>query len=55
MSEDKEIYFHQQWIGLLQPVGLVVSPPALVKAGASIDRDLSIEWQSIFKELIQFS
>jgi Eco57I restriction-modification methylase/restriction-modification enzyme MmeI-like protein len=31
---DPEIRAHKEWLGLLQPVGLVVSPPALVKAQA---------------------
>ena len=31
---DPEIRVHKDWLGLLQPVGLVVSPPALVKAQA---------------------
>ena len=31
---DPELRVHRDWLGLLQPVGLVVSPPALVKAQA---------------------
>ena len=31
---DPELSVHRDWMGLLQPVGLVVSPPALVKAQA---------------------
>lgn len=31
---DPEIRAHREWLGLLQPVGLVVSPPALVKGQA---------------------
>ncbi len=31
---DPELRIHRDWLGLLQPVGLVVSPPALVKAQA---------------------
>ena len=31
---DPEIQAHKDWLGLLQPIGLVVSPPALVKAQA---------------------
>src|SRR5690606_27718234 len=30
MPIDKETYSHKIWLGLLQPVGLVVSPLALV-------------------------
>ena len=29
---DPELRAHRDWLGLLQPVGLVVSPPAMVKA-----------------------
>ena len=31
---DPELRAHKDWLGLLQPVGLVVSPPALVKSQA---------------------
>jgi hypothetical protein len=31
---DPELSVHRDWMGLLQPIGLVVSPPALVKAQA---------------------
>ena len=34
MARDPEILTHQEWIGYVQPVGLVVSPPALVAAQA---------------------
>src|SRR3954463_11264597 len=34
MPNDPELIAHKQWIGFLQPVGLVVSPPALVAAQA---------------------
>jgi hypothetical protein len=32
MARDNETRTHRAWLGYLQPVGLVVSPPALVKA-----------------------
>ena len=35
---DLETYRHQEWLGLLQPTGLVASAPALIKAQAVIDR-----------------
>ena len=31
-NHDPELRAHKEWLGLLQPVGLVVSPPALIKA-----------------------
>ena len=34
MPRDPELLAHQEWLGYLQPVGLVVSPPALVAAQA---------------------
>ena len=34
MAKDPELLAHQEWLGYLQPVGLVVSPPALVAAQA---------------------
>ena len=42
---DLELYRHKEWLGLLQPVGLVVSPPALIKAQAIIDRGRLVELQ----------
>jgi hypothetical protein len=35
---DPEIAAHQEWIGFVRPTGLVVSAPALVRAGAILDR-----------------
>jgi hypothetical protein len=44
-STDLDILRHQEWLGLLQPVGLVVSPPALIKARAVIDRAKLVDLQ----------
>jgi hypothetical protein len=35
---DPEIIAHLEWIGFVRPTGLVVSAPALVRAGAILDR-----------------
>ena len=35
---DPAIQAHLEWIGYVQPIGLVVSAPALVRAGAILDR-----------------
>src|SRR5207237_4218111 len=35
---DPEIVAHLDWLGFVQPTGLVVSAPALVRAGAILDR-----------------
>lgn len=45
MATDLDILQHKEWLGLLQPVGLVVSPPALVKAQAVIDRGKLVDLQ----------
>jgi hypothetical protein len=37
-KRDPEISTHLEWIGFVRPVGLVVSAPALVRAGAILDR-----------------
>lgn len=37
---DPEREAHKAWLGLVQPVGLVVSPPALVKAGICLDKNV---------------
>src|SRR5271157_5546387 len=34
MARDPELIAHQEWLGYLQPIGLVVSPPALAAAQA---------------------
>lgn len=39
MAKDPEIQAHQEWIGYVQPVGLVVSIPALLEASAYINRN----------------
>jgi hypothetical protein len=35
---DPQIQAHLEWIGFVRPIGLVVSAPALVRAGAILDR-----------------
>ena len=39
MAHDSTAYSHQEWIGYVQPVGVVVSTPALLEAGAAINRN----------------
>lgn len=41
---DSGIRAHQEWLGLIQPVGLVVAPSALVAAQVELDRSLSAKW-----------
>jgi hypothetical protein len=45
---DPEILAHLEWLGFVQPTGLVVSAPALVRAGAILDRR-DIEGQRLLR------
>lgn len=47
MATDHELAVHRDWIGLLQPVGLVVSPPALLAAQAFPDKNILKEQQAL--------
>ena len=40
MAKDPELSAHLEWLGYIQPVGLVVSPPALLQAQAHINRNV---------------
>ncbi len=40
MAYDDPIRIHKEWLGYLQPVGLVVVPTAMVKAGVVVDTNL---------------
>src|SRR5713226_9762773 len=40
MAKDPELRAHQEWLGYVQPVGLVVSPPALLSAQAHINKNI---------------
>lgn len=40
MAKDPELLTHLEWLGYLQPVGLVVSPPALAAAGAFPNKNI---------------
>jgi hypothetical protein len=45
MAKDPEQLAHQQWLGYVQPVGLVVSIPALLAAQAHVNRNIALEHQ----------
>lgn len=45
MAKDPEQLAHQQWLGYVQPVGLVVSIPALLAAQAHVNRNIAPEHQ----------
>jgi hypothetical protein len=46
---DPAILAHSEWLGFVQPTGLVVSAPALVRAGAILDRR-DAEGQRLLRE-----
>ncbi len=52
MARDPELIAHQEWLGYLQPVGLVVSPPALAAAGAYPNKNI-IPDHTRFLELVE--
>jgi hypothetical protein len=39
--EGSELRAHREWIGYVQPVGIVVSPPALLQAQAQVERNIA--------------
>ena len=49
---DPQILRHLEWIGFVQPSGLVVSAPALVRAGAILDRQ-DAEGQRRLRECVE--
>jgi hypothetical protein len=48
---DPEVLAHIEWLGFVRPTGLVVSAPALVRAGAILDRR-DMEGQRLLRELV---
>lgn len=49
MSTPPEIRTHQEWLGFLQPVGLVVSAHALARAGLQPDRNIVAAQQCLLR------
>ena len=49
---DPQIAAHLEWIGFVGPTGLVVSAPALVKAGALLNRR-DAEGQQLLRECVE--
>lgn len=43
---DRELLAHQEWLGLIQPVGLVVVPQALLRAGVVLDQSAREGWRT---------
>src|ERR1051325_8178892 len=52
MSDAPEVAVHKEWLGQIQPVGLVVSPYVLARYDVAIDRQKSVERQTQLKELL---
>src|SRR5271157_407154 len=52
MARDPELIAHQEWLGYLQPVGLVVSPPALADAQAFPSKNIIPE-HTRFLDLVE--
>ncbi len=44
---DPALDAHQQWLDLIQPVGLVASPPALLTAGAVLPANVIGPWRQL--------
>ena len=53
MAQDYDQYLHKEWLGLLQPEGLVVSPPALVDAQAFIDKAKALTLQPVLQSIAE--
>ena len=49
---DPERENHKAWLGLLQPVGLVVAPPALIKAQTVLDKN-AVEVQQALLSVVE--
>lgn len=52
MKLDPAIISHLEWIGFVRPTGLVVSAPALVRAGAVLNR-ADAEGQRLLRQVLQ--
>jgi hypothetical protein len=51
MAKDPAILAHQEWLGYVQPSGLVVSVPALIEARAYVNRNISPDHQRFLSAL----
>jgi hypothetical protein len=55
MAKDPAILAHQEWLGYVQPTGLVVSIPSLIDASAFLNRNYGPEHQRLLSALPQDS
>lgn len=51
-KHDPAVFAHQEWINFVRPTGLVVSAPALVRAGAILDRS-DVEGQRLLRACVE--
>jgi hypothetical protein len=47
MAADPELRAHQEWLGFVQPVGLLVSAPALAASGVHVNRNIVRQQQEL--------
>jgi hypothetical protein len=52
MARNPEFESHQQWIAYIQPIGLLVSPPALVAVQAFANRNI-VRQQQVLLRLVE--
>jgi hypothetical protein len=52
MTDDRELFVHKEWLGLIQPVGLVVTARSLARAEATPDRADGTRLQPILREML---
>jgi len=53
MAKDPELLAHRQWLGYLQPVGLVVSAPALLQCQAHVNANVATEHQRFLNHVAE--
>lgn len=51
MAKDRAFYAHQEWLGYVQPVGLVVSIPAMLDANARINQNVAPDHRRFLEAL----
>jgi hypothetical protein len=51
MAKDPAILAHQEWLGYVQPSGLVVSVPAMIEARVYVNRNISPDHQRFLSAL----
>ena len=53
MTKDPELRAHKEWLGYLQPVGLVVSPAALLAAQAHVNKNIVPQHQRFLEHVTE--